>query len=242
MIGYWLVIAMVLCALIAVVVAFAIEAPEHEIVRHSTPPRSTAPQKQVWLALGASGTTANELQDETPAPWASLLIGHLPPQAVGHNLSTPHATVAEVRRDQLPAAITSSPHAAALWVGLDDLLQGTSIEAFEEDLLAVLARLSATGCAVVLGTVPDVVGQPELQALGFTDELLRLHVQHWNASITRVGSALGATVIDGFAGSDDIEVRVRYLDDPEVFLSARGHTHLAELLYPLMLQTLPASR
>lgn len=233
---------MVLCALIAVVVAFIIEAPEHEVGRHSPPPPSTAPQAQVWLALGASGTTANELQDETPASWASLLIGRLPPQAVGHNLSTPHATVAEVRRDQLPAAITSSPHAAALWVGLDDLLQGISIEAFEEDLLAVLARLSAAGCAVVLGTVPEVTGQPQLQSLGFTDELLRLHVQHWNASITRLGSALGATVIEDFAGSDDVEVRVRYLDDPEVSLSACGHAHLADLLYPLMLQTLPAGR
>ncbi len=230
---------MVLCALIAVVVAFSIEAPEHEVAPDAPLPPSPAPRKQVWLALGSSGTSGNGLQDETPASWASLLIGHLPPRAVGHDLTNPGATIAEVRRDQLPAAITWLPQAAALWIGLDDLLQGTSIEAFEEDLLAVLARLSAAGCAVVLATVPQVADQPELQALGFTDELLRLHVQHWNASITRLGSALGATVIDGFAGSDNVEVRVRYLDDPEVVLSARGHAHLAELIYPCMLQAVP---
>ncbi len=242
LIGYWLVLAIVLCALVAVVVAFATEAPEHEVAPRRPLQPSPDWDKQVWLALGSSGTPANGFYDEPPTAWASLLIEHLPPQAVGHDVTTPRATIAEVRRDQLPAALSSSPDAVALWIGLEDLLGGTTIEAFEEDLLAVLARLSAAGCALVLGTMPDVTGHPELQALGLTDELLLLHRERWNASISRLGSALGAAVIEGFGASDDIEVRVRYLDDPEVFLSSRGHARLADLLGPLLLEAIAKDR
>ncbi|MDP9356374.1 MAG: GDSL-type esterase/lipase family protein [Chloroflexota bacterium] len=232
MIGYWLVLAMVLCALVAVVAAYATETPEPEADLHPPPRRLPNPKHQVWLALGSSGTMERAHQDESPAAWVSLVSERLPPDAVGHDLSTPRATVAEVRRDQLPEGLDSAPDVAALWIGLDDLLGGTSIDAFEEDLLAVLARLSGAGCALVLATVPDITGQPELESIGFSPELLRLHVERWNASIMRLGSALGAVVIDDRVGPEDIAMHVQYLDDPEILLSARGHARLADLLAP----------
>ena len=239
--GYWLLLAIVLCALIAVIMAFTMEESEDGSQAHAPRRPSSPSSRQSWAALGSSGT-AEGSDNEPIASWASHLTTKLPSMAIGRDLTASHATVAAVRQDQLPAVMASPPQAVALWIGLDDLLRGTPIETFEEDLLSILARLSAAGSALVLGTIPNLMGQPDLAVTGLTDEQLDFHVTRWNASLTRLGSAFGAVVIDGFDEPDDVMVRVRYLDEPTIVLSVRGHARLADRLQSLMVSLLEDER
>jgi lysophospholipase L1-like esterase len=113
------------------------------------------------------------------------------------NLGWRGSTVADVLRDQVPAALTTAPDLATVTVGANDAMSpGWSAQAFEAELQAVLRPLMDCGATVATFTYPRAAPSASdarrLAALG--DYLAR--VGELNASVRSVSADLGAVVLD----------------------------------------------
>ena len=235
MIGYWVVVAMVACALAAVLVAGAAEGDTAS--RPSERDRAGR-RRLVWAALGASDATGEGTPDPAHDNWVARLAAALPPDVVVHNYGVGGSTLAEARRDQVPAALAAEPDVVTCWLVVNDLAAGVPLPTYEQELSALLTTLTAAGCRVIVGNVPDLGRIPALS--GGPDHLtaLRLTAEHWNAAIARLAAAHGAEVVDLFdepAGAADF--------GPDGFHpSPAGHARLAARFRPAVERALVAAR
>lgn len=124
-----------------------------------------------FAALGDSASCG--VGDPTPEGWrgwARILSDALRTDHVVSfcKLAVPGATVADVRRRQLPDAIAHRPHVASLVVGLNDTLRSTwDPEQLRRDLLDCAAALAREGAVVITVRFHDhtrVLGLPEVLA------------------------------------------------------------------------------
>lgn len=195
MIGYWIVVAMIGCALAAVVVAGATEAeavPSSDVRDRQIRRRTVV---AILTAPAAPSIGAAEVGRET---WVSRLAGGLAPGVVVHHETVGGRTLAEARRDRLPAVLVAEPIVVGVWMVLDDLATGVPLRDYERELAATLTTLTAAGCRVALGNVPDLGRAPGLDGGSDHAVVLRLTAEHWNAAIGRLAATYGAEVVDLF--------------------------------------------
>ena len=230
-IGYWVVVAMVGLAVIAVIVAAAIEGTRTSVEgRHS--------RNIIWAVLGASDSAGEGLADPATENWVARLSADLPADVTVFNLGESGGALADARRRQLPAALAAEPDVATLWLVVNDLVRGVPLPEYERDLAAVLTGLSAISCAVVVGNVPDLTRVPALIDSPEHEEMLRLAVSHWNAAITRIAAAHGADVVDLF----DDTLSLEDVGPDGFHPSARGHARLAERFRPAVERAIRSAR
>jgi len=87
--------------------------------------------------------------------WTALLCDALP-GAMLVNLSTAGARVRDVRRHQLPAALSVSPDLVTIMVGLNDVIRsGLSAKQIAEDLQVMVGELSGIGSIVLVARWHD---------------------------------------------------------------------------------------
>lgn len=108
-----------------------------------------------FTALGDSTTVG--LGDPVPGGWRGWAV--LLTQCLGAeltNLATEGARVADVRTDQLPAALVRRPHLASVVAGANDTLRADFDAAgLRRDIDATLGELRATGAVVLTMALPD---------------------------------------------------------------------------------------
>jgi len=198
--GYWIVMAMLFVALICVVVAAALETEgQHE----SEPPR-----RPVWVSLGGSAGIGLGGSSTDERSWTDRLYASMPPVLAPHyhDLSAPGSTIAMARVVQLPAALDLRPDAVTLWLVIDDLLAGTTLESYGDDLRATLDSLTGAGARVIVGNVPALLKGD--QTSDDVPGLLRTHgpmVEDWNRAIARLADRTGVELIDL---SKEVEVQL----------------------------------
>lgn len=186
---YWLVVAMLVVALSAILVAAA----QTEPAPPSRRPRRTAP---VLAVMAASDATGEGLHHPDRDNWVAQLAAHLPPRITIHNLAVGGSTLAEARRAQLPRLLGLDPDAVVCWLVVNDLVGGVALSTHERELSALLTDLGAPSRPVVVGNAPDLAGVPGLAA---TDEQRRnvgALVSAWNAAIDQLARRAGAVVVD----------------------------------------------
>lgn len=236
--GYWLVVAMLACAIAAVILALAADEagshPRRRVRRVGDP--------LVWAALGASDTTGHGTPNPARDSWVARLAAVLPADVVMHNFGVSGSYLADARREQLPRALTTSPDVVSCWLVVNDLLGGVPLSAYERDLAALLAALRHAGCRVVLGNVPDLSRIPALGAIADQATLLRLSAEHWNAAVARLAFAFGAELVDLFAEGEELTGRPDYFGPDGFHPSPAGHQRLAALFRPVIERALEAAR
>ena len=233
--GYWIVVAMIACAIAAVVAAIA-----NDDSRPRPRPNPGRARSVVWAALGASDATGEGTPEPATDNWVARLAASLPAVTV-HNFGVSGSRLADARRDQLPRALATSPDVVSFWLVANDLLAGVPLPAYERDLAAVLDALVAADCRVVLGNLPDLARGPALGAAADQATLLRLTVMHWNAAITRLATAHGAEVVDLFALGRELDARRDFFGPDGFHPSPAGHARLADLFRPAIERALTAA-
>ncbi len=189
---YWTVVALVIGGAILVVLAFWY---------HLASAGSRGDRR--WVALGTSFTATPGI-----GSWATTIdVGS---DAEGIDLTVPGATVAGMVAGQLGPALAARPSAAVIWLGSTDLLFGTPLTLFLQELTAAIVRLQGQGCRVLivgLADVPSVSGRfgvrrkdPMAGAVGAVDDALR--------EIARVGGAILIDVPTSPASRVKADVRV----------------------------------
>ena len=255
MIGYWLVMGILACALVAVAVAVAASrgAPHHSLLVAPDPPGPpVAPDRaapggvagsqssdppigdaRIWVALGATVPASGSGDGDDPS-WVAIVAASLPAPTIVHDLSVPGSTLVEARRDQLPTALALAPDLITVWFAASDLLQEIRLGSHERDLDALLAACAAPGREVVVANVPELPGTT-VPVDGDDDDPSAV-VSRWNAAVARTAAAHGATLADLHGGNlvlspSDVAIG-------EIRLSRRGQRALADCVRPAVVAAL----
>lgn len=197
----------------------------------------------ITVGLGDGVTMGREHRalDPEPRGFAARLAPCLGPAGMVRytNLATTGATARDVRRRQLPVALTLAPHIASVVAGMNDVLKPTFDPLrLRQDLVWTIGRLRAAGAIVLTATMPD---PGRLLALpGPLARLLSDRVDRLNAAVAAaVGSDPGVLLAD-LGGHPAARLRSSF-DVDRVHPGPRGHRliaqtfalHLAEAGIPL---------
>lgn len=135
---------------------------------------STHTRRGVYVALGDSLTSGLGVGLHTPpeCTWPNLLgpLLHVLEPSAGvvphvHRLAVSGSTSAEVRDDQLPAALAARPTLATVVVGLNDVLRTScSVDELHDAIGATITALTDSGAHVLTATMHDPTAQLRLPA------------------------------------------------------------------------------
>ena len=137
------------------------------------------------------------------------------------NLARPSVRAAEVRAQQLPAALALRPDLATVIIGLNDVIAlRTDADRVGAELEAVVEGLRGAGCTVLTATLPDLTHVTSVAALW------RARIARVNAEVRRVaGAARRPSCRPGGTRARDSSARHMALD--RVHPGAHGHHLLA---------------
>lgn len=114
------------------------------------------------------------------------------------NLAVAGATVADLRRDQLPRALGATPQLVTVGIGLNDLARERSLRDFSRDLQVMADLLRRTKALVVISNLPDLTLSPS--AKDQPADLGR-RVEQYNAAIQTVAERYGFVLADVWSAS-----------------------------------------
>lgn len=170
-----------------------------------------------WVALGSSGTAGPGQRS-----WVASIVTDRPAEAI--DLTTPGATLADLRSSQLGPALAANPSVAVIWLGAGDLLHGLPLTTFQRELSGVVGQLQRHGCQVLLVALPSFrVGS---ERSGRRHGTLCGAIRQWQAAIDATARLTGLTLVS--PGSDLPAGAVANVSGPvvwfdEAVLSNVGH-------------------
>jgi lysophospholipase L1-like esterase len=157
------------------------------------PPALKAPL--TYLALGASDAAGVGVDEPARDGWVPVLQRLLPQPARLVNLGIPGITLKEAVNVELPPALDAKPHLVTVWLVVNDILGGVTLEDYRADLDRLLGQLKANTTAyVAVGNVPNAPDHSGYLGLG--DNQRRALTDAWNAAIAGVVGQHGYTLVD----------------------------------------------
>ena len=190
----------------------------------TAPPLSTAPL--TVAAIGASDAFGIGTDQPHTDNWPAVLAGRLSSAAHLVNLGIPGATVALARRDEVPVALSAQPDVIAIFLGINDLDQGVTLAAFEQQLAALVQALRGSTLArIYVANLPDLTLLPYFAK----DDPLTLEeqVSAWNAAIARICTAQGAALVDLHAAWSELANHPNYVSADGLHPSTAGAHRIA---------------
>jgi lysophospholipase L1-like esterase len=176
-----------------------------------------------YVAIGDSQTEGLHDYDERGEPrgWADRLAARLAARDPGlqyANLAVRGRRTAEIRAEQLDAALALAPDLASVVTGVNDVvLRSVDLEAVMRDIEAMYAALRGRGCAVIGCTFP-------LPSVGLARRL-RPRLRLLNAAIRETAARQAVLLVDFepiVAAAD-----LRLWSPDRIHLNPLGHERLA---------------
>jgi acyl-CoA thioesterase-1 len=144
------------------------------------------------------------------------------------------ATSADAVRWQLPRALAAGPTLATVFVGINDLIRGTSTETYRANLEQIARGLAARHVPALFCTLPDLAYAP---AAGFFMAALRIpstafeqRTRAFNDEVMQIASAHGHGAHDLFTIA--LEDKAHFFSSDGFHPSSAGYEALAQELWP----------
>lgn len=186
--GYLVVVAMVLVAVVAVLIVVLEEGD-----RWTAPPSAMSAIPLVVL-IGSSATSEDGIP--SPQPWSERVRQKLGTCAEVYDATAPAARASHFDGAGLLTVVNRTPALAVIWLGADDFLLGTDLGTFERSVGHLLATLAAHRIRLLAIALPDLAPliEPSQRA---EEELVaeRAELRRWNATLARLATAHDARLI-----------------------------------------------
>ncbi|MGE5334982.1 MAG: SGNH/GDSL hydrolase family protein [Nitrososphaerota archaeon] len=194
-----------------------------------------------YVAIGASDAFGIGTNDPDRDNWPTVLSHLLGPGVHLLNLGIPGETVAEASQTELPVALDATPALITVWLGVNDIVQGVSVDAYEQQLKALLLALHQhTHARVFVGNIPDLSLLP---FFGIYDQgPLRAIIARWNAAIARAVAASGSSLVDLYSTWNELAAHPEYIASDGFHPSTAGAKRLAAMFQSRIAPSLPALR
>lgn len=126
----------------------------------SSPPAAPTAATETVLAIGGSATEGDGVRDRLQDAWPYIVFrDDLPSSAAFVNGALDDATVAHALATQAPLAKELKPDIVEIWLGADDLVAATPIEAFTLTFTRLVETLRADGSRrILIGDLPAAYG------------------------------------------------------------------------------------
>ncbi len=230
-------IAMAIAALAAMLVACG-PGPKPAAMIHQI---ASSQHDFTYVAIGASDAFGVGADDPDEDNWPTVLTHLLGSDTHLINLGIPGETVAEARQTELPIALDAKPSLVTVWLGVNDIVQSISVQDYESQLEALLRSLQQqTHAHVFVGNIPDL----SLLSFfaGYDQTALRATISYWNAAIAQAVAATGASLVDLYAGWNELATHPEYIAGDGLHPSTEGAKRLAEVFFSRIRPLLPALR
>lgn len=188
-IGYWLVAAIVLIALLTTLIAVSRPDPVPPLTR-------SAPRPRVWFVWSDLATSRPAPEASMAADWIERIKRSLPPDLIVVRL--PYHLGARAASFSFGDATTTPMAGDAItsWIGVRHVVESGSFADFESRLSGALRQLATTNAVVIVGNLPNITIRSATPATNSEATLLRFDQPRWNASIERIAKEFGFPVVD----------------------------------------------
>jgi lysophospholipase L1-like esterase len=195
---------------------------------------STAP---LFVAIGASDAVGTGARNPASDGWVPQLLGMMPEGTRLANLGVGGISLHEAIDQELPVATDLQPSVVAVWLAVNDYADNVPLDAYHADLDTLLGTLTRdTRARVYVANLPDLTALP-----AFKDrprDRLRSDIQQWNQAIAASAAANGATLVDLYAGWQELRTRPGFISRDGLHPTSAGHRRIAELFWQAMRVTL----
>jgi acyl-CoA thioesterase I len=216
-----------LAALLALVALVALGCGEEE---RAADVKGVAP---LYVAIGASESVGTGARDPATEGWVAQLHQKMPAGTKLANLGIGGLKTRQAVEQVLPVAVDLQPTVVTVWLAVNDLTGGITLDAYRADLDALLGGLRRdTRARVYVANIPDLTALPAFA--GRDAAPLRRELERWNAAIAASAEANGAMLVDLFTGWQELRDRPEYVSRDGLHPSTRGHRRLAELFWAAM--------
>ncbi|WP_433438778.1 SGNH/GDSL hydrolase family protein [Nonomuraea sp. CA-141351] len=178
-----------------------------------------------YVAIGDSQTEGLGDGDDTVGHrgWADRLAEHLAaanPDLLYANLAVRGRQAAQIRAEQLPAALALRPDLVTVMAGMNDIIRSGFDAATVADIVAdMIAQLTAAGAHVVTMTFPDIARIAPLA------RPLRPRLIDFNARVREAAARPGVTLVDTFSLDFATDARMWSVD--RLHANPSGHARFA---------------
>lgn len=182
-------------------------------------------EKVTYVAVGDStGEGVGALHGGYPDHLFRWIVDARPSSTLT-NLCRSGARSDELLREQLDRGLAAGPNLITLCIGINDIVQGVSVDIFAGYFAEILARIAKTGgLKLVIANMPDIALAPA--AIPEISASLKPVIAAYNVEISRTAAYYGGKVVDIWA-----DTHALIPQHPE-FFSADGF-HPSDLGYEM---------
>ncbi len=160
----------------------------------STP--AAAPSEQRYLALGDSFTIGTGGTPDRAFPARLVERWRASGCAVAlKNVAVNGYTTDDLIAEELPELGAFKPTFVTVAIGANDIVRGSSLEAYRANVRRILDAARASGARVVVLPQPDWSRSPTAAAFGTSDELAA-KIRAFNAALAEEAAGKGASWVD----------------------------------------------
>lgn len=187
----------------------------------------------LYVAIGASDSVGTGARNPSSDGWVSLLHQKLTTGTRLANLGVGGMLLHQALDQQLPVAVDLGPNVVTVWMAVNDLAAGVSLDAYASDLDTLLGTLAReTRARVYVANLPDLALLPAFRDRPPAE--LRAEVTRWNAVIAARAEANGAVLVDLYTGWAELRDNPDLIGRDGLHPSTTGHRRLAELFWQAM--------
>ena len=148
-----------------------------------------------YVAIGASDAAGVGVENPQQDSWVAVLSRRLPQPSRLVNLGIPGVRLFEALEVEVPPALEAQPDLITIWLVVNDILGGVTLDRYRADLDRMLSQLkSGTRARIAIGNVPNA--PDSMQALGVPAAERPVVAERWNAAISEAARTHGATLVD----------------------------------------------
>lgn len=200
--------------------------PDRAASRDDAPP--------LYVAIGASESVGTGARNPATEGWVAQLHAMMPAGARLANLGIGGISIQQAIDQELPVAVDLQPSVVTVWLAVNDLTNGVTLESYRADLDRLLGTLARdTRARVFIANLPDLTLLPAFK--NEPPDALKAQVLSWNEVIAAVATTNGATLVDLYSGWSELRSRrTDYISRDGLHPSTAGHKRIAELFWQSM--------
>ena len=119
----------------------------------------------VYVALGENGSSGSRFRSDLTSTWVqSFYRSSLGKTGTLYDFSERGETIADVRNNLLPEALAVHPDLVTIWVSTEDIISGTPLATYGDQLSQLVEALRQQGATVLLANAPPPALYPALES------------------------------------------------------------------------------